>query len=266
LIRTVLYWDGVETLLREGKWFDIGSVIAVCLLVAGVFLAATVYFVKNWGRLDKQQKRYIWIAVFWYLIPVMFSQWLCPGYDKLWIQPVMAYIFYLSIFMSDLIKRSGKRNQIRYAITGVVFLIVLANLFYLILPKHNKVNILYLESIKISKFISEKDLIITNGWDSLPTYLENFTDIRVVFLSDIVMKFSNSQDNILAELDKVIKGTLDKGGKVYFLGLFEDNDIILKLKFKKEGLKDYYSRSQLVESLPVNEKGNMVRELRIYKP
>lgn len=266
LVRTVTYWYGVGTLLAKGRWFDIVSVLFFVFLVGTVSLVAILHFIKNRRRLDTQSKKYIAIAAVWYFVPAIFSQWFYAGYDKLWIQPIMAYIFFLSLFISDLLKSSGNRYAIKGTVVGAVLLIMLCNLFYVILPKHYKKNIPYLESIRMSKFISEKDLVISTSWDALPTYLKYFTQVKVFFLANIdLTALKNGQDNLQIVLNKAIKDTLESGGRVYFLGMFEYEDTFFKFKFKKERLEDYYKNSQFIELVPINEEGNIRKELRIYQ-
>lgn len=199
------------------NWVYWAYLVYSLLFVLGTLLVFFVWQIRK--EITTVEKIAIQAALVGIILPLVAAAYWFPGYDKLWLQPNFCLVFLFGV----LVKQASTLTRFNLFLPAVLLFVVLeisSNLFWLI-PNHYQKNVALSCAEEVSKIVkSPPDLVIAD-WDHVSL-------LYGALWSYHIYSFPSAAEQrgvaVLAEVEKLIEETKQRGGKVYFLGLLDETE------------------------------------------
>lgn len=250
---------GLRSLYHHGLWplLYVGAAsLMVCVLLVGMIYALF--------KQRMQSSPLVLSALLTFFLVESVCMWWDPYYVKLQIFGVILFWVISAVVVS------GSRNGISHGLLPLFIAAVLASgtwtLRNNLKPSQARANAQQLHSIV------GNGLIIT-GWAADTAHLWLFSNgDNIIPIPDFALARNLRSETVQKDMETIIARTTAHGGRVYFYGIFDENDgvttDVYETRFRLVGFTDYLRglqrKAQLVTKLP--QPGGHSLLLYVYVP
>jgi hypothetical protein len=193
----------------------LGLSILIALMCLLFVILRLRYFRAAWNG----TRTVVPLAVICFAIYGAFFFFFEPHNFKFWImQSLCWWLFFIALFtFSETSKPRGEISRAR-GLSVIAILILFVNYFGSVAFLASRTNDYYYRQIApLSEFSDSGDLVIADRSWVVGNYLERFTDVNVLCLSDACEESEDSDAYILKVRDAITQ-TLERGDRVFILG------------------------------------------------
>lgn len=259
--------------LRQGQIFPDGINLGLMGVQYGLFLLLLTAVWRGQGRLFQRREKRQLAAVLglWFLPHFLFLIYWIPAYDKLWIPPLIAIIFFLALLLDELSGIATSYQKVGWTAAIILcILVVMLNLTTGLWPSRFGPNDSLEDAQEIAEVhVKSEDLVITDGWGPTAVYFEHFTDREWVGFAHLALANPGQSTVVAAKFEDEMENTTAGGGDVYFLGVLDLTETEWQPLFGDRfgmAYEDFASFRERAEPvMALNETTNRGRPLHLWR-
>jgi hypothetical protein len=195
------------------------------LLVLASFLA--VGAIRNRAQIWRRHGRLVLVATLWFGLCALFTVWSDPFGPERWLVAMIPLAYLVAIVLESFYVAAGAWQAIaRQLSVGTVLLLLLANWTGAIVPDHHLSNPLLDQAVCSSQRMTERDIIISPGWD-FTRYLDSVAPhldyVQLIHLSAIEVGRTPDRTRFRSVVDELVDRVRAGGGRTYLVDVFGYN-------------------------------------------
>ena len=199
------------------------SQLALALLGFGILLIIDM-FRKSWKNRNKVLPHHYWLFILlWFFLPGLTVAWFDPAEVKLWMIPMFSFWILFAIALDNRLRAKGKRYLwiVKGLSVGLAIAVFLGNFNLAVWRNSSTPSVEILQAKYAISHLQPNDLLISSSFD-WTLYVEYFcVDCKVMNIISLAQGFSKDESSEVADILKNhIRGTWDRGGKVYVRSYF----------------------------------------------
>jgi hypothetical protein len=200
-------------------WWNLG-ILSLLIMMIGMLAGSLCLRLRG-----RDMPWWPWLfGLLWFIPGVMLAWYTEPTHSKLWVHPLVGFIFLITWSLGLLRLRSRLGWALRIWMASFLILVAGVNIFANMIPRAFTPSPWMNDAHRLAEMIRDQDLLISESFNPVSVYFSSVFNRSNNFYSFFVtgheLKFNNNA--LRVHLHRTIDNRIQQGGHIYFLGVFDE--------------------------------------------